>query len=153
MQCLATQDNAGAWHIDSTKASLSGNWSPDGRWRTTPKRNSINGANTTDSVWLYPADSAKGKLLYARSSPTDPQPTLLLWGPDSRTLYFRSRDTSGHALFWSLSITGGAPRLIAKLDDLAHPSYRNDFSTDGKHIYFGINDRQSDISVVELIEQ
>jgi len=55
--------------------------------------------------------------------------------------------------FWSLSIDGGAPRLVARLDDLTHPSYRNDFATDGRRIYFAVNDRQSDISVVELIER
>ena len=149
--CLGTQDDAGAWHVDSTSATARSNWSPDGKWRTNPKRNRA--VAFADSVWLYPPGSDSGKLLYARRSTTDPTAGDVHWGPDSRTLYFRNRDPAGHALFWSLSIDRGLPRLIAKLDDLARQSYRNDFSADGKRLYFAINDRQSDISVVELIER
>jgi hypothetical protein len=151
-QCVATQDNAGTWHVDSTKVGVHSNWSPDGRWRTNPRRNSAGASNNADSVWLYPAGSEEGRLLYGRRSPTDPRATDLQWGPDSRTLFFRSRDLEGRTLFWSLSVAGGPPRLLARLDDLSHASYRTDYSTDGKRLYFAINDRQSDISVVELIE-
>jgi serine/threonine-protein kinase len=151
--CVATQDDAGAWHVDSTKVGARANWSPDGRWRTNSRRSVTGATNSPDSVWLYPASSDEGRLIYARRSPADPQATELHWGPDSRTLYFRSRDTEGHALFWSLAVDGSQPRLIAKLDDLSRQSYRPDFSTDGKRLYFAINDRQSDISVVELIGQ
>ena len=154
VQCVATQDNAGTWHVDSAKAGAYSNWSPDGRWRTNPRRNAVGASSNIDSVWLYRAGSEEGRLLYyAQRSSADPRAAELHWGPDSRTLYFRSRDPEGHALFWSLSIGGGLPRLIAKLDDLSRPSYRPDFSTDGKRLYFAINDRQSDISVVELIGQ
>jgi Tol biopolymer transport system component/tRNA A-37 threonylcarbamoyl transferase component Bud32 len=152
-QCSATQDNAGVWHVDSTKPSARSNWSPDGQWRTNPRRANSGLSNNIDSVWIYRADSDEGRLLYGRHAPADPRAAEVHWGPDSRTLYFRSRDQDGPALFWSLSINGGAPRLIARLDDLSHQSYRNDFTTDGKRLYFALNDRQSDISVVELIER
>ncbi len=151
-QCVATQDNAGVWHVDSTKPGTRSNWSPDGQWRSNSRRANAGLSSNIDSVWLYPADSDAGKLLYARHAPSDPRAAEVHWGSDGRTLYFRSRDQNGPALFWSLSVVGGAPRLIARLDDLSHQSYRNDFTTDGKRIYFAINDRQSDISVVELIE-
>ena len=152
-QCIATQDDAGGWHVDSTKPSARSNWSPDGQWRTNPRRATAGLSNNIDSVWLYRADSDEGRLLYGRHAPTDPRAAEVHWGPDSRALYFRSRDQNGPALFWSLSINGGAPRLIARLDDLSHQSYRPDFTTDGKRLYFALNDRQSDISVVELIER
>ena len=151
-QCIATQDNAGVWHVDSTKRGTRSNWSPDGQWRSNSRRANAGLSSNIDSVWLYPADSDAGKLLYARHAPTDPRAAEVHWGPDARTLYFRSREQNGPALFWSLSVAGGAPKLIARLDDLSHQSYRPDFTTDGKRLYFAVNDRQSDISVVELIE-
>jgi hypothetical protein len=57
----------------------------------------------------------------------------------------------------STSVTRAAydPLLlsVARLDDLTRPSYRPDFAVDSRRIYFTINDRQSDISVVQLIER
>ncbi len=152
-QCVAAQDSAGSWHVDSTTEGVLSSWSPDGRLRTNPRRAGFGGSSVADSVWLYPAGSGDGRLLYARRSLADAQAVELQWGPDSRTLFFRSRDPEGHALFWSLSIDGGQPRLLARLDDLSHPSYRIDFTTDGKRLFFAVNDRQSDISVVELMER
>jgi hypothetical protein len=57
--------------------------------------------------------------------------------------------SDGGARFWSIPATGGAPRLLAQLDDPAHPSL-NGWTTDGKRFFFLVNDRQSDISVMEL---
>ena len=146
-QCVATQDNAGPWHVEK-RAEQRWNWSPDGQWSTNQRRGTGDG-----TVSIYPKAGGPAKMLYVRTAAADPMATGVQWGADSRTLYFRSRDAGGHALFWSLSIDGGSPRLIARLDDLSRQSFRNDFSTDGRHLYFGINDRQSDISVVELIER
>ena len=44
-------------------------------------------------------------------------------------------------------------RLVARLDDLTRPSYRPDFAVGSGRIYFTINDRQSNSSVVQLIER
>jgi serine/threonine-protein kinase len=151
--CIATEAAAGGWHIDSSTAGPPLNWSPDGKWKTAFNRAGAAGTAGTDSVWLYPANTGAARLVYARRSPSDPLAMDLQWGPDSHTLYFRSGEPDGRAAFWSLSLNRGAPRLIARLDDLSHPSYRSDFSADGRRIYFTINDRQSDISVVELIER
>jgi Tol biopolymer transport system component len=106
-----------------------------------------------DTVWLYARESGARRLLYAMRSAGDPLASDLHWAADSRSLYFRSADADGRVSFYALSIDGGAPRLVARLDDLTRPSYRPDFAVDGRRIYFTINDRQSDISVVELIER
>ena len=150
--CAATRDSAGRWNV-RTMAEMRSNWSPDGRWSTNSRRSNTGSAIARDSVWIFPRDSAAGRLIYVRRSATEPRPVGVQWGTDSRSLYFRQSDSDGRATFWSLSIEGGAPRLVARLDDLTHPSYRNDFATDGRRIYFAVNDRQSDISVVELIER
>ena len=149
--CLATQDSAGRWRVER-QAVLRTNGSPDGRWWTLPWRGYL-GARDRDSAWIWPADGSAGRLLYVRRTMTDPSITELQWGRDSKNLFFRSRDQAGRSLFWSLPVEGGPARLVARLDDPARPSYRLDFATDGRRIYFTVNDRQSDISVVELIER
>ncbi len=150
--CVATQDSAGRWRVDP-KAEVRANWSPDGRWSTHAWRGYPGARSDRDSVWIWPKDGSAGRVLYVRRTSTDPSITELQWGSDSRFLFFLSRDPEGRSLFWSLSIEGGPPRLVARLDDPARPSYRGDFATDGRRIYFAVNDRQSDISVVELIER
>jgi Tol biopolymer transport system component len=149
-RCIATQDGAGRWRAEP-KADTRANWSPDGRWSAQPRRGFWRALSDIDSLWIWPADGGAGKLLYVRRTATDPTVFELQWGGDSRFLFFRSRDPQGRSLFWSLSIEGGPPRLVARLDDPARPSYRSDFATDGRRIFFTLNDRQSDISVVELV--
>ena len=153
--CIAAESAPGRWavrHEDAAKRHT--NWSPDGRWATNARRNLTAGEVTSlDSVWLYSRDSSAPRLLYVRRSATDPLPSNLHWSSDSRSLFFRNADADGRVAFYALSIDGGAPRIVARLDDLARPSYRPDFAVDARRIYFTINDRQSDISVVELRER
>ncbi|MDH4043369.1 MAG: hypothetical protein OEY20_04180 [Gemmatimonadota bacterium] len=47
---------------------------------------------------------------------------------------------------------GGTPRLLVTFDDPSRPSGRQEFTTDGRRIYFTIDNRQSDIWVVEVLE-
>ena len=148
--CQATQDGAGRWQVEYVEESRF-NWSPDGRWSTHLQRGywiRVPG----DSLWIWPAEGGAGRLVYTKRASSDPSVSELQWGHDSKTLFFRNRDAAGRAYFWSLQITGGSPRLVARLDDPSRPSLRRDFATDGRRIFFTVNDRQSDISVVELIE-
>ncbi len=144
----ATRDSAGRWHgVPSPAHPFQ---SPDGRW-TTDRLNG--GARGRDSVTVYVAGSGEVKARYIRRAPTDPQVQDVRWSPDSRSIYFNSHDADGRAMFWSLPLDGGAPRLVARLDDLSRPSYRAEFAIGGQRIFFTVNDRQSDVSVVELIEK
>lgn len=102
-------------------------------------------------LMVYPVGSNEGRVLYTRASSADPAVRQTQWSSDSRYLFFKSVDADGRASFWSVSLDGGTRRLLARLDDLSRPSYRTDFSVAGQRIYFAVNDRQSDISVVELI--
>ncbi len=72
------------------------------------------------------------------------------WSADGRTIYFKSHDAQGRASFWSIPATGGRPRLLARFDDPTRPSNGVAFTTDGKRLYFAIDDRQSDVWVVEV---
>ena len=79
-----------------------------------------------------------------------PQVEQPLWGPDGRTIYFKSHDADGLASFWSVPMTGGTPRLLVRLDDPERQSYRAGWSLGRDRIYFPIEDRQSDVWVMDV---
>ncbi|HWC72362.1 MAG TPA: hypothetical protein VG454_00395, partial [Gemmatimonadales bacterium] len=74
-----------------------------------------------------------------------------IWSPDGRTLYCKVHDARGFTSFWSVSAQGGRPRLLLRMDDPAWQSTRNDFATDGKRLFFDVEDRQSDVFVAQLV--
>jgi Tol biopolymer transport system component len=145
----AKRDSAGRWH-GMARPPAHPFQSPDGRW-TTDRLNG--GAAGRDTLTIYVTGSDQVKVRYIRRTPTDPRVQDVRWSPDSPLVYFNSHDADGRAMFWSLPLDGGAPRLVARLDDLSRPSYRAEFVTGGGRLFFAVNDRQSDISVVELIEK
>jgi Tol biopolymer transport system component len=67
---------------------------------------------------------------------------------DGRTVYFKSY-IDGIASFWAISLAGGRPRKILQFDR-SRPSDRREWTTDGQFLYFTIDDRQSDIWLVDL---
>jgi Tol biopolymer transport system component len=72
---------------------------------------------------------------------------------DGRQAYLKSHDPQGRASIWSVPLSGGEPRLLVNFPDPTRPSYRPVFTTDGKRIYFPIEDRQSDVHVAELVKK
>ncbi|HWH02189.1 MAG TPA: hypothetical protein VN674_00755, partial [Gemmatimonadales bacterium] len=74
-----------------------------------------------------------------------------LWSPDARTIYFKGHDALGRAEFWAEPLAGGRPQLLIRFDDLSRPSLRPEWSIGGGRMYFTVNDRQSDIWVMEAI--
>ena len=116
-------------------------WSPDGKLLT---------LGTTDGrLWNVPADSGPARPVYVPSA-GDPMPEMVTWDPDGRTIYFKSHDAQGRAMIWSIPAAGGRPRLLVRFTDLARPSNRPQFATDGKRFYFAVEDRQSDVWVAEV---
>jgi len=76
-----------------------------------------------------------------------------IWAPDGRTLYLKVHDGHGAASFWSVGVQGGRPRELVRFVDPEWQSVRNDFATDGKRLFFDVEDRQSDIFVAQLISR
>ena len=73
------------------------------------------------------------------------------WSPDSRTLYFKSWDARGNAAFWAIPGHGGTPRLLIRFDDPTRPwASRPEWFIGKGRMYFTIQDRQSDIWVMEV---
>ena len=117
-------------------------WSPDGRFLAYARRGGIE---------VLPIDSRVQRVVYAPAKPgVEPAASSAQFGPDGRTLYFKSHDDHGRASFWSIPVAGGTPRRLLTLDDPARPSSRSEFAVDRERLYFAIEDRRSSISVTDL---
>jgi hypothetical protein len=71
-------------------------------------------------------------------------------GADSRTLYYLAVDPAEQASIWSVSLTGGPPRLIVRFDDPTREWHRFGFKAGGERFYFTVGDRQSDVWAAEV---
>ena len=135
-------------------------WSADGQSLLFLGHDSVDrGALRLDQAWsvggfttisVVEADGGGARTIYAASE-TAPVPEHPLWSADGRAVFFKSHDREGRASFWTIPATGGIPRLLARLDDLSRPSSRQDFATDGKRLFFTIEDRQSNVWVADVL--
>jgi Tol biopolymer transport system component len=143
---MARRTAAGAW-AQPTRRVERGNfptWSPDGTTiafalGSTANRIYTIGATAGDATLIYDAQSAGG-----------PQAEQLAWSADGRSIYFKSHDARGRASVWVLPAGGGAPRLVTSFDDPARPSSRFNIAVDSSNLYFNIDERRSDIWVMDV---
>ncbi len=104
---------------------------------------------TDGSIWVAPVDGGAAHELYPRGVVSPPARRVAV-APDGR-IFFKSHDDAGRASFWVLQPAGAPPRLVARLEDLTHPSSRAGFDVDAQRLYFQVEDRQSDVIVVEVV--
>lgn len=69
----------------------------------------------------------------------------VIWSRDGRSIYVKTSEG-----IWAMPAAGGAPRLLVRFDDATRPSGRQEFATDGKRLYFTVDNRLSDIWVTEV---
>jgi Tol biopolymer transport system component len=69
--------------------------------------------------------------------------------PDGNTVFIKGVDRTGPG-FWSVSVEGGVPRLLARLDDPRRTSPRPEFTTDGRRIFFLLTEREADVWAARL---
>jgi Tol biopolymer transport system component len=73
-----------------------------------------------------------------------------MWSQDSRTIYFRQNPPLERAGIWSVSVSGGKPKLLVRFDDPTRLPLRWEWSSDGMHFYFTLTENEADVWVMEL---
>jgi Tol biopolymer transport system component len=96
------------------------------------------------------ADSGPSRALYDETAPGAPQAETSQWSDDGRTIYFKSHDTDGEGLIWSVPSGGGVPRRLLKLGDGRLRSDRYGFHIANGRLYYTLFDRQSNIWVMDV---
>ena len=139
------RDSAGAWQKPTQRSAFGSwaTWSPDGRWI----------AFTTDllggSLMVVGADSGSPRVLLDSAKAPGAFTGVPLWSPDGHSLYFKSRALSGAAAIWSIPLAGGRPTQLFRFTDSAQPSYRPEWSFSSGRMYFTIDERQSNVWVMD----
>ncbi|HXY70396.1 MAG TPA: protein kinase [Gemmatimonadales bacterium] len=118
-------------------------FSPDGRWLVFTHE--LNGG----AIGILAVDSGPERIL------VDPERAGILaevpqYSADGTTVYFKSHDARGVASIWEVPAAGGTPRLLARLDDPAHTSYRPELAVGAGRMYFTVEDRQADVYVMDV---
>jgi serine/threonine-protein kinase len=143
---IVHRDESGAWGkpVQRIASGSWAEWSPDGRSLAYVTR-LVGG-----SLLIAPADSGPSRMLLDASDAANPAAEAPYWSPDAATIYFKSHDASGNASIWSIPSTGGKPRLLVRFTDPARPSYRAQWAFGAGRFFFPIQDRQSDVWVMEV---
>ena len=150
---MVTRTGPGTWSAPRALGFGGGpQFSPDGRTLVFATIIRSPGAEPRLALMMLPADSGPATTVYS-PGPGEPIPGAMQWGADGRTIFFKNHDAAGRAAIWSLPVPGGKPRLLVRFDDLNRPSFRPALTTDGKTLYFTIEDRQSDVFVAEVLRK
>jgi serine/threonine-protein kinase len=121
-------------------------WSPDGRFIAVASSDPDYG---DAGLLVVPADSGSPRVVLAPNT-ISTGVWHPIWRPDGR-IYFKTHDRAGAAIFESVPSTGGAPRLLGAYADPLHPSYRGKWSLARDKVYFTIEDRRSDVWVLDVV--
>ena len=116
-------------------------WSPDGHW--------LAYGSPGSSIAVVNADSGIPRTVYNPATTHGPLAEQPYWSSDSHSLYFKSHDADGNAEFWSVPVAGGAPTLLTRFSDATRGSYRAEWAIGGGRMYFAVNERESDVWVMQ----
>jgi Tol biopolymer transport system component len=142
----AHRDDRGRWSAPERRIGR-GNWSA---WSPDRSRLAYALGTVANRIFVAPAAEGDGQLIY--DAGTDgPRVEQIAWSSDSRLLYFKTHNAAGLAEIWAVPATGGSPRLAVRFDDPSRPSNRNTLAVGPDHIYFSIDERKSDVWVMELV--
>ncbi len=148
------RDGSGRWSspVFVARSARGFDWSPDGRWIAYIGMESADSLASPGPLMVVPTDGSSARRILDPTADVPPADDCL-WSPDGRTLYFKAHDVQGRASFWSVSVEGGAPRMLVRFGDMGRQSARKDFAMDGRRFFFTIEDRQSDVFVAEVVQK
>ncbi len=144
---ISKRDEAGVWGAPERRLSR-GNWpawSPDG----TSLAYAV--GSVANRILVAPAAAGEGRLIYD-AGPSGARVEMIVWSADARTLFFKSHDPAGRAEIWTVPVSGGPARLVAHFDDPSRPSHRYNVAAAAGHLYYTIDERQSDVWVMDLAD-
>jgi Tol biopolymer transport system component len=134
------RDRRGGWSAPEMLHDSLGppSWTPDGKGLLTYSR--------LDQIIRLDVATRRLDTLYTRGT-AGPRVNRPIMSSDGRTIYFKDRDAV--ASFWAMPAQGGTPRRVLRFDQ-RRPSYRLEYWTDGRYLYFTIDERHSDLWLLEL---
>jgi len=120
-------------------------WSPDGRYIAYI-------SIVESSLLLISPNGEEARVLVHVEDPSiRPVPVFPEWSPDGRTVYYHAKNEENQSSIWAVPVQGGEPRMLVDFDDPSRPASREVIATDGKTFYFTLPKRESDIWVMELV--
>ena len=75
------------------------------------------------------------------------------WSGDGRAIYFRAFDPNGVEGVYEIATAGGLPRLLVRFDDPARPVFGGAVLAGNGMFYFPLGEVESDIYVMDLVQQ
>ena len=117
-------------------------WSPDGKSILYVKTGS-------SALAIMPVESGAERVVHTPAADEGKQRAV--FSPDGATIYTKRHDLDGQASFWAIPVAGGPPRMLVRFTDSAHPSNRAEFTTDGKRLFYSVEERQSNVWVADVI--
>lgn len=156
---IVARDARGVWS-DRRRLSQEGDaalgyqsprWSPDGAWiayvaGTLQVESGLRGGEALNLV--APAGGPSRALV--TGADLGGRIRFAAWGPDPRVVFVHVYSADGGASFWSVPLSGGSPRRLLTVDDPARSVRRQEFSTDGRRLFFTLAADESDVWVMEL---
>jgi serine/threonine-protein kinase len=146
---IVHRNRDGSWGKPVERSDSGGQWaewSPDGRWIAY----SNDPLSRSGRLTVIPVDSGPPRVLEEPARPGGLTVEQIHWSPDGKSLWFKSHDAAGTASIWSVPLGSGPPKLRVRFDDPARPSYRTTWWLGAKRIYFTVEDRQSDVWVMDV---
>jgi serine/threonine-protein kinase len=142
---IVRRDSAGVWQKPRERSAFGAwpIWSPNGR------SIAFTSYFLGGSLLVMDADSGSPRVILDAAKTPGVFTGVPLWSPDGRSLYFKSLDPTGAAAFWSMPVTGGRPSLLIRFFDPSRPSYRPEWSYSSGRMYFTIDDRESNVWVMD----
>jgi TolB protein len=139
------RDAAGRWEPPTLlrAGAVKPSWSPDGRFILYTR---------VGGIEALALDSGQHRVIYSKTNGIGAEEALL--SEDGKTVYFKTHDDpEQRAQFWAVPMGGGAARLLVHFTDPARRSNRTDFAAGAGRLFFGIDERRSNIWLADVTEQ